>query len=81
MEKAIKDIKINRISVEKDDEGKESITGSYSLLSPSGAVMAKQSFNGYNSVKLEPSEKTRKLLLDMVLSFKEDITNSFFGGK
>lgn len=70
---AIKGIRLNSLSLERDDDGKEKVTGSYSLMSMEDKVLAKQSFNGYNDIEVAWSAETQKLLSELNKNIKVDI--------
>lgn len=68
-------INISSVNLNKNKEtGLLDLTGSYLLESSTGIVLARQDFNGYNTIKLEPSPKTKGLLNDFHKSLQEDLT-------
>jgi len=61
----ISGIKVNKIRIE-EKEGKLEVTGSYSLISNKGKVLAVQGFNEYNEIKVEvPQETLRQILREV----------------
>ena len=69
----IKGIKIKDVSITKDNDGITKVSGNYELLSNTDKVLAKQEFGGYNSVKLEQSPDTAKLVMEAMLAIKNDL--------
>ena len=65
MPTTISGIKVNKIRIE-EKEGKLEVTGSYSLISNKGKVLAVQGFNEYNEIKVEvPQETLRQILREV----------------
>ena len=65
MPTTIASIKVNKIRIE-EKEGKLEVTGSYSLISNKGKVLAVQGFNEYNEIKVEvPQETLRQILREV----------------
>jgi len=58
----ISGIKVDKIRIE-EKEGKLEVTGSYSLISNKGKVLAVQGFNEYNEVKVEVPQSTLRQIL------------------
>lgn len=48
----IQGIRVKSVSIGYDDSGVMKFSGGYELISSSGAVLAKQDFNGYNDIKV-----------------------------
>lgn len=69
----IKGIKMKSINIDKDNDGQLKLTGNYDLLSNTDKVLAKQEFGTYNSVKLEQSPDTAKLIHEVMKAVKEDL--------
>lgn len=53
MPTTIAGIKVNRINIEKTDDGTLKAQGGYSLISNKGIVLATQDFNGYEKIKVD----------------------------
>ena len=70
---SIKGIRLDRLTVERDEDGKNKLTGSYSLMSNTDNVLAKQAFNGYNDIELNPSATTVAALREFVELVKDDL--------
>lgn len=71
---SIQGIKIPNFTATKDKEsGLLKVTGDYELVSSTDVVLARQTFNGYNSVKLEPSPASSKLMMDLMVSLTNDL--------
>ena len=68
----LKGIKIGSVSITRDSEGKENVTGDYSLMSTNDKVLAKQGFNGYNEIKVSLSHETQKALDSFLSGIKDD---------
>ena len=72
----IKGIRLEKVTIDRDEKtGQPTIQGSYSLISQADIVLAKQEFNGYNSIKLEPSGDTAKQLHGLVSGITNDLEN------
>ena len=73
----IQGIKLTSLSVTLNKEdGAYTFTGNYELISNTGVTLAKQSFNGYNDVKLNGSIETNKALNDLVGVVKKDLNTT-----
>jgi hypothetical protein len=72
----VKGIKVGSVSIDRDSEGKEKITGNYSLISEIDKVIAKQSFNGYSDIEVAWSSDTITIFNNFMLSIKKDIQNT-----
>lgn len=57
MPTTISGIKVNKIRIE-EKEGKLEVSGSYSLISNKGKVLAVQGFNEYSEIKVEVPQET-----------------------
>jgi hypothetical protein len=69
---SIKGVRLDSISITKEgDESK--ITGAYALISSTDAVLAKQSFNGYEGMKVVFSPATIQALRDFIKGAKGDL--------
>ncbi len=67
---SIQGIKLRRLSLENDKEtGAYKVTGSYELVSNTGIVLAKQSFNGYDEIKVEGGAETKQAINNLVERF------------
>jgi hypothetical protein len=66
----IQGVRINDVRLTKDPKnGEVTMTGSYSLISSTGKVLANQDFNGYNGIKIvmnADSLKTLETLVSMI---------------
>lgn len=69
----IKGVKLTSLSIEKDSDGKEKVSGNYSLMSNVDKVLAKQGFNGYNDVKIAFSHDTITALNSLMAGVKTDV--------
>lgn len=70
----IKGIQINSLSLSKDPEsGLVKVQGSYQLMSQQDVVLATQSFNGYNDLKLTPSPDLQQRINQVVEGIKNDL--------
>jgi hypothetical protein len=59
----IKGARLESLTIKRDAEtGFLKLTGDYSLVSTKDTVLAKQSFNGYSEIKLEPGADARGAL-------------------
>ena len=72
----IKGIRVESINISRDDKtGMLKISGYYELISNADVVLAKQAFNGYESIKLEPAGDSARLLQEFAMSIKNDLEN------
>jgi len=70
----IKGIRTEEMHIGRDDKtGAPTISGSYSLISTADIVLAKQGFNGYETIKLVPAGETAKALHSLVECVKNDL--------
>jgi hypothetical protein len=70
----IEGVRINNVTFTRDSDGKEKMSGNYSLVSSNGKVIAKQDFNEYSSsLKIEQTGETAKLVQDLYSAIKKDI--------
>lgn len=69
----IKGIKVTSIDVDVDAEGKEKMTGKYSLISNTDKVLAKQGFNSYNDIEVAWSSDTKIALQNLLKGIKQDV--------
>ena len=66
----IKDIRLNQITIDCNDY---KVQGSYDLISDKGKVFAKQTFNGYNDIKVVLSKESTVMLEEFLFGLKDDI--------
>jgi len=61
-------IRINSVSISEDSDNKGTLktTGSYSLISDKGKVLATQGFNGYGDIKVAVSPEAIRQLFESV---------------
>ena len=72
----IRGIKIDSVSITSDNDGKEKVSGAYSLMSSGDKVLAKQTFNGYSDIAVPWSAETQKALNELMDGVKNDIQNT-----
>lgn len=74
----LKGIRLEHVSIERQDSGKHLLkNASYSLISSSDHVLANQAIGGYNDkVIINPSLQTLQLLEQFISSYRKDVTNS-----
>lgn len=71
----IKGIKIETVSVTRDENGGYKVNSSeYSLISSKDTVLAKQSVGGYGGMVMEPSLATKKALETFINGYIADVT-------
>ena len=58
------------------ESGTTKLTGSYELVSSTGKILAKQSFNSYNEIALTLSGDSQKLMADMQTSIQNDLNKT-----
>jgi hypothetical protein len=76
---SIEGCKFESLSLTRDKEtGQWNLGGSYTLISNTGVVLARQSINGYNDMKLEVSSESRQLMNALTASLQGDL-NSVLG--
>lgn len=68
----IKGLRIDDVAITAKESGDE-IQGHYSIISTMDKVIAKQSFNGYNDIKITMSQETQTLLSSFLSSLKKDV--------
>lgn len=68
----IKGLRIDDVAITTKESGDE-IQGHYSIISTMDKVIAKQSFNGYNEIKITMSQETQTLLSSFLSSLKKDV--------
>ncbi len=69
---SIRGIRVNSLSWTMEDS-EDKITGSYSLMSNEDKVLAKQTFNSYDDIKVAFSAETMKAFNAFVKGAKNDI--------
>lgn len=71
----VRSVRVDGITIEKgDDTVRRKISGGYSLMSDVDSVIAKQRFNGYDELKVEPSTRTLNALEAFIVSLRQDIS-------
>jgi hypothetical protein len=71
----IKGIKIETVSLGRDENGGYKVNGSeYALISSKDTVLAKQTVGGYGGMVLEPSPATKKALEAFISGYIADVT-------
>ena len=71
---SIQGIRVDSVTISnKPDDGEDKVQGNYSLISNSGKVLAKQSFNTYNEIKVNLPTDTVKAMNDFMKKLKRDI--------
>ena len=71
----IKGIQLSLISLSKDSDGNDKVEGTDALMSNLDKVLAKQSFNGYNDIKVPMSQDTITALNSFMSGLKKDVSN------
>jgi hypothetical protein len=70
----VREARLDTMELKRDSEGNWKIEGSYCLVSDTGKVMAKQTFNGYSkSIDLNPSPNVASLLEKLARGVQQDI--------
>lgn len=71
----IDSVSIKHGSAESESNPSDPLTmeGQYSLVSNTGKTLAKQPFNGYQGVKVNPSPETQRALINFVESLQKDV--------
>lgn len=69
----INGVKVVSVDITRDEDGNPKVKGNHHLISSTGTVIAKQSFNGYNDITLQPSAQTSKLLHELMVSITSDV--------
>lgn len=72
---SIEGIKITQAAI-VEKEGEMEIQGTYALMGSNGIVLAKQSFNGYNDMKLNLSPDGKKKFHDFMGVLKSELSAS-----
>ncbi len=67
--------KISSLSIEMKDSATE-VKGVYALMSSAGKVVASQSFNGYNDLKVEMTKDTRLILEKFLAAYATEINGT-----
>jgi len=70
---AIRGIRVEALEIKRSDTGDNTLEGRYSLISTADKVLATQSFNGYNDIKVSMSVETQKAFNDFIGGMKKDI--------
>ena len=70
---SIRGVRIKSLSITRDENGKEDVSGDYELISTADKVLAKQGFNGYNEIKVAFSLETQKALSAFLSGVKSDV--------
>ena len=72
----IQGIRIESLKIERSEPtGEDIITASYSLISSTGRVLAKQSIGDYSGMKLQPSASTLKAFGAAIAAYKNDVNS------
>ena len=69
-------VRLDSVTVKPDATGKQTapeVEGSYSLISNKDTILATNTFNGYNSMKISPSPETAELLHKLLASLAKDL--------
>lgn len=68
-------IKVNDVQIDPNTQGEGFVikSASYSLISSTGKVLAKQAIGGYNNMALEPSTATKLALEAFMKSYVNDV--------
>ena len=72
---AIRGIRIKNLSMVREDNGADKITGDYELISTADKVLAKQGFNGYSEINVSFSAETLKAYNSFINGVKDDVSN------
>ena len=71
---ALRGVRVATVELTRTEElGAPKMTGAYELISDGGKVLAKQNFNGYNDIKIEPSADTADLLQRAMAAISKDV--------
>lgn len=70
---AVQGIRIPSVNIARDNDGANQVLGSYELISTTDRVLCKQSFNGYNDMKITWSNETMAALNALLLSIKKNV--------
>ena len=70
-------VKVTQAVIGRDEQtGMPPIQGEYALMSSTGIVLAKQSFNGYASIKLTMTAKTQQMLQDFMEAIRVELNTA-----
>lgn len=69
----IKGIRLGETTLKRQDDGMTVIETSYSLISSTDKVLAKQEVGGYNGMKMQASAETIKAMEHFLDLYKADI--------
>ncbi len=69
-------IRITEFNVSKVDTEELKVTGKYSLISNTGTVIAKQSFNCYGDISLPQSPETMQAIQNVLSKAKKDLNTT-----
>lgn len=68
-------IKLKSLSISVTD-AVPSVSGEYQLVSSAGKVLATQSFNGYQDMKIEMTKETKQLLDGFMAAYANEINGT-----
>jgi hypothetical protein len=71
---SIRGVRIKNLTMNRDDNGKENITGDYELISSNDKVLAKNGFNGYSELVVPFSSDTLKAYNSFINGVKADVS-------
>ena len=66
-------VKVESVRLKREEGKQMDLVGEYHLLSDNGTVMAKQSFNGYNDIKITFSRETIDLIRQLESNVEDDV--------
>lgn len=69
-------VRVNKIELSMDHEGKITFSGTYELISSTGKVLAKQGFNSYNDIKISGSVETLDYIQKVQAQIVKDINTT-----
>ena len=69
----IKGIRIESVTITRDDDKQKVAAAEYSLISSADKVLAKQTIGGYSGMAIEPSPATVKALECFMISYRADV--------
>ncbi len=73
----IEGAKLRTLNLSRDTEsGQFKLTGQYELVSTTGVVIAKQSFNSYNEIEVKPTSETQEFLNNLIQGFQGDLNRA-----
>lgn len=70
---AIKGIRVENLSIGRDEDGQAKVEGTYALISTTDKVLAKQPFNGYQGIKIVPTATTVAAMDAFLKAYISDI--------